>query len=50
MCIGDRDVGPDGSLESSDTGVYAPAQLAFGEQRKPAFDQIDPGGAGRREM
>jgi hypothetical protein len=48
--VGVSNVGLDGRLKGSDTGGYAPAQLAFGQQRKPAFDQIDPGGAGRREM
>lgn len=50
MCIGNRDVVPDGGLEGSDAGMHAPAQLAFGEQREPALHQIDPGGAGGREV
>ncbi len=47
---GDRDVVPEGGLEGSDTGGHASAQMAFGEPRQPALDQIDPGGAGRRAV
>jgi hypothetical protein len=40
----------DGSLELASAAVDAAPELLFGEQRKPTFDEIDPGRALRREV
>ena len=40
----------DGGFEFLGGTVDAAAELAFGEQREPAFDQIEPGGRGGREV
>ena len=40
----------DVGLEFLDTAMDAALDLLVGEQRKPAFDLIEPGGAGRREV
>jgi len=37
-------------LEFAGAAVNAAAQLPFGKQREPAFDQVKPGTTGRREM
>jgi len=40
----------DVGLEVLDTAMDAALDLFVGEQREPAFDLIEPGGAGRREV
>ena len=40
----------DGGFEFLGGTVDAAAELAFGEQREPAFDQIEPRSAGRSEV
>ena len=40
----------DVDLEFLDTAMDAALDLLVGEQPKPAFDLVKPGGAGRREM
>ena len=41
---------PHVGLEIADAVMDAPLDLLFGEESKPAFDLIEPGGAGRGEM
>jgi hypothetical protein len=48
--VGYGDVLSDGGLEGPDTGVHASAELALGQQREPAFHEIDPGGTGGCEV
>ncbi len=42
--------GADVAFEGVDAGVDAAAQELVGEQAEPAFDLVDPGGAGRGEV
>src|SRR6516225_524463 len=44
------DEGGDIGLEPIDAAMHAALDLLVGEQREPAFDLIEPGGAGRREV
>lgn len=44
------DVGPAGVPECRRAAMYPAPQLFLGEQSKPALHQIQPGGAGRREV
>jgi hypothetical protein len=44
------DPGADVAFEGVDAGVDAAAQELVGEQAEPAFDLVDPGGAGRGEV
>ena len=37
-------------LEPIDAAMHAALDLLVGEQREPAFDLVEPGGAGRREV
>ena len=50
--VGDVQVTVDGSLQFTAALMHASisAQLLFGEQPKPALHQVQPGGAGGREM
>ena len=45
-----RNVGPDRSLECLCAAMHSAPQLFLGEQGKPALHQIEPGGAGGREV
>ena len=42
--------GSDIGLELIDAAMDAALDLLVGEQREPAFDLVEPGGAGRREV
>ena len=42
--------GGDVGLEFVDTAMDAALDLLVGEQREPALDLVEPGGAGRREV
>ena len=44
------DEGGDIGLELIDAAMDAALDLLIGEQREPAFDLVEPGGAGRREV
>jgi len=44
------DEGGDIGLEPIDAAMHAALDLLVGEQREPAFDLVEPGGAGRREV
>ena len=44
------DEGGDGGLELVDAAMDAAFDLLVGEERKPALDLVEPGGAGRREV
>jgi len=44
------DEGGDIGLEPIDAAMHATLDLLVGEQREPAFDLVEPGGAGRREV
>src|SRR5580700_2369344 len=44
------EVRADGVLQFAGAAVNPAAQLPFGEQRKPALDQVEPGAAGRSEV
>ena len=44
------DEGGDGELELVDAAMDAALDLLVGEERKPVFDLVEPGGAGRREV
>ena len=44
------DEGGDIGLEPIDAAMRAALDLLVGEQREPAFDLVEPGGAGRREV
>jgi hypothetical protein len=46
----DRDEFLDGLLRFSRAAVDAAAWLAFGEERKPSLDEIEPRGTRRCEM
>ena len=48
--VGNVQVAVDGSLQFGAALMHAPAQLLFGEQTEPALHQVQPGGAGGREM
>ncbi len=48
--VGDLQVAVDGSLQLGAALVHPTAQLLFGEQPEPALHQVQPGGAGGREM
>ena len=48
--VGDVQVTVDGRLQFAAALVRPTAQLLFGEQSKPAFRQVQPGGAGGREV
>ena len=48
--VGDVQVAVDGSLQFGAALMHAPAQLLFGEQTEPALHQVQPRGAGGREM
>ena len=50
MRVGHHDVLADGGLEGADTGMHASAQLTLRQQWEPALHQIEPGGAGWREV
>ena len=42
--------GSDIGFELIDAAMDAALDLLVGEQREPAFDLVEPGGAGRREV
>ena len=44
------DEGGDIGLEPIDAALHAALDLLVGEQREPAFDLVEPGGAGRGEV
>ena len=44
------DEGGDIGLELIDAAMHAALDLLVGEQREPACNLVEPGGAGRREM
>ena len=44
------DEGRDIGLEPTDAAMHAALDLLVGEQREPAFDLVEPGGAGRGEV
>ena len=44
------EVNTDRSFQFANAAVNAAAQLPFGEQRKPALDQVEPGAAGGRKV
>src|SRR6266436_8917373 len=48
--VGYLDVPPDGRLQLPRAAMHTPAQLLLGQRREPALDEIDPRGAGRREV
>lgn len=48
--IADLDVATDGLLQFARRAVDSPANLFFGERRKPALHQIQPGGFGGHEV
>lgn len=50
VLVGVSDVGPDGVPERLRVAMDPAPQLFLGEQGKPALHQIEPGGAGRREV
>src|SRR6266581_9639310 len=50
VSVGDLDVPTDGRLQLPRAAMHTPAQLLLGQRREPALDEIDPRGAGRREM
>ena len=47
VCV---DESADVRLQLARRGMHAPAQLLARQFGKPAFDLIDPGGGGRREV
>jgi hypothetical protein len=48
--IAEPDVGKDRGLEGPRAPVGGALDLFVGEQGEPAFDEIEPGTTGRREM
>ena len=48
--VGGFDILADGLFQFARRAVHAPPDLFFGQGGKPAFHQIQPGGAGRREV
>ena len=44
------DEGGNIGLEPIDAAMHAALDLLVGEQREPAFDLVEPGGAGRSEV
>lgn len=50
LFVGVSNVGPDRVPERLGTSMHPAPQLFLGEQRKPPFHQIEPGGTGRGEM
>ena len=44
------EVSTDGVLQFAGAAMNAAAQLPFGEQRKPALDQVEPGAGGGSEV
>jgi hypothetical protein len=50
MAVVEFEVVADRVLQFADTAMDAATQLFFSEACEPAFDQIEPGGAGRREV
>ena len=48
--VGHLDITTDGVFQLSRRAVYAEANLLFGQRRKPALHQIEPGSAGGREV
>src|SRR5258708_5087977 len=48
--VADRKVLTDRRLERSRAAMRAPFDLLLGERREPPFDEIEPGGAGGREV
>ena len=48
--VGDREVLANGGLQRADTAVRAALDLLLAEEREPALDEIEPRGAGRREV
>src|SRR5271157_4358901 len=50
MAVVEFEITADGILEFAGAAVGAAAQLFFGQRREPALDEVEPGGAGRREV
>src|SRR5213083_590748 len=48
--VGDLDVPADGRLQLPRAAMHTSAQLLLGQRREPALDEIDPRGAGWREV
>ena len=50
MAVVEFEVVADGVFQFAGAAMDAAAQLFFGKASEPAFDQVEPGGAGRREV
>ena len=50
MTVVEFEVVADGVLQFAGAAMDAAAQLFFGEASEPAFHQVEPGRAGRREV
>ena len=50
MTVAVFEVSADGVLQFAGAAVNPAVQLPFGEQRKPALDQVEPGAAGGSEV